>query len=128
MTEKPFEDLVTLARSWSQAPKLTIEAGSFRSLGYDRTERAYRLRRTGDDQDALDLSLEASIDSPIQNIALVLEGWGERGATLAINGNPVPKSADFRAGHRHKLTGSDLIIWIDVQATEPLDLSLSAAR
>lgn len=128
MTDRPWNDLVELARSWSQAPELRVATGSAHSLGYDRSERAYRLRSEAPVGRPLDLVLAASTASPVRNIALVVEGWGEAGARLALDGRAVPRGPGFRFGHRHTLAGSDLVVWIEARRDVPLRLRLSPSE
>ena len=125
MTDRPFPELVELARSWSRAPELRVAEGGFRSLGYDRSERAYRLARSVEAARSLDLSLAASPESPVRNVALVVEGWGEAGASLALDGRAVPRGAGFRFGHRRTLESTDLVVWIETRRESPVRIRLT---
>lgn len=125
MTDRPWSDLLELARSWSQAPELRVASGPARSLGYDRSERAYRLKAEAAVTRPLELALAASPTSPVRNVALVVEGWGESAAQLTIDGRKVPRSARFRYGHRHTLAGTDLVVWIETRADIPLRVRLT---
>ena len=127
MTDRPFEDLVSLARSWSQPPRMSVDGEDFEALGYDRSERIYRLRR-GSQASSAQLSINASDDSPIRNIALLVENWGSTSPRVELDGNELTRGNTFRYGHRHELTGSDLIVWIEVQSDRPVTLTLSDAR
>ena len=46
--------------------------------------------------------LAASNDSPVVNLALVINGWGGDDATLTLNGKKVPQGKDLHVGHRHR--------------------------
>lgn len=128
MTDRPFAELVELARSWSRAPELRVARGGFRSLGYDRSERAYRLVRSAEAWRPLELSLDASPDSPVRNLAVVLEGWGEAGAALAVDGRAVARGAAFRLGHVRSLERTDLVVWIEARSDAPLRIRLAPER
>ena len=128
MTDRPFSELLELARSWSRAPELRVVRGGFTSLGYDRSERAYRLARSAEASPSVELSLDASPASPVRNLAIVDEGWGEAGASLLLDGRPVPRGPSFRFGHRRTLEGTDLVAWIEVRRDAPLRARLSAGR
>lgn len=125
MTDRPFEELVELARSWARAPELQLSGAGFTSAGYDRSERAYRLERSPEGAGALELTLAASPASPVRNAALVVEGWGEAEATLALDGRDVPRGPSFRYGHRDTLEGADLVVWIAARSESPLRIRLS---
>jgi hypothetical protein len=124
MTDLPMEDLVVLARSWNFPPELEI-AGGFEDRGYDRGQRAYLLRRSDPSAGAVRLAVAASEERPVFHPAFVIEGWGEAGAALAIDGRAVPEGPAFRVGHRHGLEGSDLVVWIDRVASAPFEITLT---
>jgi len=128
MTDRPFSELVALARSWDRAPELRVVRGGFSSLGYNRSERAYRLARSAEDSRALELSLAASPASPVRNLALVVEGWGEGGASLMLDGRAVPRGAAFRFGQRRTLERTDLVAWIEARGEAPVQIRLSPTR
>jgi len=129
MTDKPIAELVAVARSWSQAPPLSVQSEGFTSTGYDRSERAYRIDCANPtDASTLRCQLAASVESPIYNVPMVIKNWGEAGATLKINGTPPKHKKDFRVGHRHGPERTDLVLWIKLQSTEPVSLELKPAN
>jgi hypothetical protein len=122
------ESLVPLARSWLRPPELVVEDGSA-TARYDPTQRSYVL--TGSDDiggGTLRLRLEGDADAPVHNPAIVVEDWGNRGATLEIEGESVPQGEAFRFGHIRRVNRYDLVVWIRREATTPLELSLSPSR
>ena len=42
-----------------------------------------------------------------------------------IDDEDIAQSRQFRVGHRHRLEGSDLIVWVEHEATEPFALTLT---
>jgi hypothetical protein len=129
MTEEPFESLVGVARSWANAPELRITGTTFSSRGFDRSERAYMLSRVSPGGGGpLRFEVAASPESPVRNLALVIENWGDAGAELTIDGKPVARGGTYRYGHRHTLTGSDLIVWIELARDRPVAVTLSPGR
>ena len=44
-----------------------------------------------------------------------------------INGENVRRRRNFRLGHNHRIEGSDLVVWIKRESTEPITVSLSPA-
>jgi hypothetical protein len=124
MTDLPMETLVTVARSWNAPPRLELGPG-FEDRGYDRGQRAFVLGRTGGTAGALRIGVAASADSPVYNPAFVVADWGTAGAALAIDGKPVAEGGEFRVGHRHRLEGSDLVVWLRLQATAPIEITLT---
>ena len=66
--------------------------------------------------------------SRVYNIPLVVRSWGEGRAELMIDGKKIERGRSFRLAHRRRLEGSDLIVWIEVEATSPINVSLSPTR
>jgi hypothetical protein len=131
MTEEGFAGLVPLARSWSVPPQLRLQDTVFAARGFDRSERAYKLaREVGESGSPAALSLEllASSEAPLRNVALEIENWGEDDAALLIDGQQVPRGPRFRYGHRHTLTGTDLLVWIELALERPVALTLTPTR
>lgn len=129
MTDKGFPALVEIARSWAAAAALTVQSGPFTSGGFDRSERAWRIaRREGSGSRAVTLRLAASAASPLRNVALVVDGWGDTGAALRADGRNVPRGRGFRYGHRHRLDGTDLIVWVELRSDRAVTLQLTPQR
>jgi hypothetical protein len=126
-TEAPPQ-LLPLAKSWLHAPELQLQGLSYRSDGYDETQRAYVLTRTGGAAAPLRITLAASEGSPLFDPALVIHGWGNGGAQLKIDGKPVAWGRSNRMGHVERLDGTDLVIWMEKQATQPLRVEVLPAQ
>ena len=127
MTDLPMETLVTVAKSWNFPPGLELSDG-FEDRGYDRGQRAFILKRSDSSTGNLKIAVRASKESPVYNPALVIRDWGTSEAALTINGKEVAQGPGFRIGHRHGLENSDLIVWIEHVATEPLTITLTSHR
>jgi hypothetical protein len=106
---------------------MNLEGQGFDSFGYDRSERIYRLRRMGDASSAR-LSFDATGQSPVRNLALLIENWGTGPPQVRLDGRKLERGDTFRYGYRHTLNGSDLIIWIDVQAEKRVSLVIDSER
>jgi hypothetical protein len=125
MSDKGVKGLVPLARSWNYPAKLNLIGSGFKSGGYDRYQRAYVVAcENKDARSTLEFALMASEESPLVNPAFVVKDWGEGGAKLEIDGESVRRGRDFRLGHRHRLEGSDLVVWIKKELTKPIIVSL----
>lgn len=125
MTNKGAGELAPLGKSWEYSPDLKLTGKGFTSDGYNKPERAYHLacEKTGQ-PGTLSFDLAASKDSPVANLALVVDEWGDAGASLSINGKDVPQGKDFRIGYRQNYLADDLIVFIKVSSTEKLSVSL----
>ncbi|HEY6447863.1 MAG TPA: hypothetical protein VIY53_15485 [Acidobacteriaceae bacterium] len=120
--------LLPLARSWLHAPELQHEGSIYRSDGYDETQHAYVLTRTGGAAAPLQLTLAASAASSLFDPALVIHGWGGGGAQLKISGRPVAWGRSNRMGYAEHLDGTDLVIWMKKQTTQPLRVEVLPAQ
>ncbi|HEY5499074.1 MAG TPA: hypothetical protein VIK20_01685, partial [Bacteroidales bacterium] len=116
---------VTLARAWLQPPELKLSGADFANDGFSRDDRAYHLHRLTTGSTKLQFTIQASDKSPVMNPAFVIDGWGECGASLNLNGKPVGEGNDFRVGRIERLDGSSLVVWIQVQLTGPSTILLT---
>ncbi|MCP4710955.1 MAG: LamG domain-containing protein [Planctomycetes bacterium] len=129
MTDKSIDELTVVARSWSQPPQLNLKSQGFSTQGYDRSERAYQLTCENPNiTGVLECEIAASENSPIYNIPMVIKNWGYLDAELEINGQKIKQGPDFRTGHRYLVEGSNLIVWIKFQSTEPVTIILRTAK
>lgn len=125
MTDKPIDALLPLARSWLRPAKLAVESAAFASEGYDPTERAYVLScRDAASPLPLSLRIDASPASPIVNPAFVVRDWGDRDVEATVDGEPVPRGRRLRRGHRHRIDGTDLVVWLEAASASPLAIVL----
>lgn len=125
MTDKKADELVPLAKSWLQAPKMRITSEAFRGGLYDQSERAYLIENTDPDHlTPCTFVLEASEGSPLLNPAIIIKNRGSKLATLTINGQNKPHGEDFRQGIRKGPFGEDLIMWIRLDSKEPVKIIL----
>lgn len=126
MTEKAAEDLVPLAKSWLHAAELKLEGSGYKSMGYDQAERAYQINCIDNKvPEPLSLKLLASEENPVVNPAFVITGWGDRDATLKIDGRSVERGKEFRFGHRRNPDSIDLIVWIKKETMDTIEITLS---
>lgn len=115
MLDLPVEELVELTKSWLEPADLKVISGA-KSLGYDRGQRAYVLESDGSD---VDIKIEASSDSPVYNLALVIKNWGNSDATISVDGKAVESDKIFRFGHVDTAEGKDLVTWLKHQSKNP---------
>ena len=129
MTDRDPEHLAVLARSWNKAPSLVLKGGPFTSKGYDKSQRAYLLTCTGtENAESLVFEIQANEGSPVVNLPLIVENWGHESARLTINGKRVQKGKDFRVGHKNRLEGVDLIVWITIESFKTLQIKLEKPK
>lgn len=117
LTEKPIEELASLARSWNLPAELKLLSGKAESKGYSRFERAYVLHCESTPGE-IKFELNASKESPLVNPAFLIKNYGQKDITLTRNGKPLNEGTDYRKGYENKLTQTNLILWLDHQSTQ----------
>ncbi|MBC7364760.1 MAG: hypothetical protein H5U07_09545, partial [Candidatus Aminicenantes bacterium] len=126
LTDKPFNQLMKIAKSWLNAPQVTINGEGFSFLGYDRSERAYKILKSNEGTDSsLEIKIEAGQECPLYNPALVIMNWGEKTPELRIGGKLITPGKMFRYGHNYRLEGTDLIIWLQFESESPCLLQIA---
>jgi len=124
LTDGRADGLTALNRSWNFAPELTDVRGC-EFQGYERRERAFKLRRTGD---TVAFTVDASRERPLERPAFVIAGWpgADADVTLTINGRTGTRDEDFRAGVEVDTDGSQtLVVWLPLSATEATSLEIA---
>jgi hypothetical protein len=125
LTDRKPEDLVKLAKSWLQAPEIKVLGGEYESCGYDQTERAYLIQANNRGMpQPLQIELLAEDESPLLNPALIVKRWGESTPEVHLDHNPVPLGELCRVGHVFTLDGVNLVIWLKLESTRPVHLSI----
>lgn len=126
MTDQSAGSLVSLAKSWLDAPPLE-PISDCRSLGYEAAQRAYVICATGASPS---FRITASARHPIVNLCLVVKNWNcEDAARLEINSTPELGGPAFRQGIVLDPNGRRaLVVWLQRQGTEPLTCKLLGAK
>ncbi len=128
LSDKPAEGLVPLAKSWLQAPPMEIAAGAFRAEGFDPAQKAFVVTRSGPaDAAALDVTLRAGADSPVVNPAFYVRNWGRAEPRIEIDGRAVAAGRDVRVGRVFRLEGDDLVVWLRLESTAPVRITIFPA-
>ena len=129
MTNKKANELVPLAKSWLQAPKMIISADAYEGGTYDQSERAYIVNKTDPVKEVpFTFVIEASKDSPLLNPAIIIKNWGNQLSTLSIDDQNIMQGKDFRQGILKRTEGEDLIIWIRLNSEKPVKVSLAQVK
>lgn len=126
LTELPARNLATVARSWLKSPPASVRTG-ITGIRYDESERAYVLgNATG--PGPIRISIGADHDYPLYHPAFIVRNWGEATARVLITGVAAPDRTEIRTGWRHGIDGTDLVVWMDLEATQPVDLEFQPTR
>lgn len=125
MTDKPIDEVIRLARSWSYAPQLKVIAGKVESEGYDLSQRAYILNyKKGSPSGEIKCTIEASENTPFIKGCLLIKDWEEESFEVIVDGESMIKGKDYRLGYIRTLTGAVHVIWIEKKSTRPVEIVL----
>ena len=135
LTQKSPAELLPLAKSWLTPPTVDVQSTAYRSAGYDPTQRAFvieKIAAAGKSVAAapvlLILTLAASNGSPLVDPAFVIRNWGDAGARIRIDGRTATPSPSLRVGHEAHLEGTDLVLYLEREATQPLRLEIQPSQ
>jgi len=123
-TDRSAGELAPLARSWSRAPAISARSGALNGGSYSLAQRCYEFICREPVTRPLEIVIAASDDSPVVNIPLVLRNFGDAEVALEVDGKPVPRGKDFRYSHEGSLEGTNLSVWIRLEAIKPVTLKL----
>jgi hypothetical protein len=122
-TQKPAAKLAAIARSWNKAPAVAAVNGC-ESHGYDRSQRAYKLKATGK---PLSFTLQGSANSPVVNPCFVISNWNTGSASnIKVNGNEVKPGKAFRQGIVHDAEGKPvMIIYLKLESSAAVQVEVT---
>jgi hypothetical protein len=60
----------------------------------------------------------------VENLAIIVKGWGEGDASLEADGRRLRRGRDLRIGHRQRLEAIDLVVFATIHSTSPIRLVL----
>ena len=123
MTDKK-DEVVKVAKSWLNAPEMTVASRGFAEGKYDDAERAYVLEKTASKQLSLKLAFQASDESPLINPAIIVKNWGNHEAELYVDGKIQKNPEVFKQGIRKGEEGDDLILWIRMDKKSQVEIEI----
>lgn len=127
LTTKSAAQLVPLAKSWLSAPNVEMTGNGSKSEGYDLTQRAFVFTRN-DLGSAIKFDLRASNDSPLFHPAFVILNWGEAKPRLQVDGKQVAWGPSYRFGRVYTLQGTNLVVWMNTEATKPVSVEIANGK
>jgi len=120
LTNRKPRDLVPLARSWLQSPRLELEQGQAR---YEPAERAYHIGGAGSKE--LEGTLFADQAHPAIGLALVLNGLRWENPMISIDGTTLAAGRDFQHGTIRDLEQWKTVIWFNREFLRPARIRMA---
>lgn len=120
MNRMDMTELVSFGRSWAFPAALSTESG-FVAKGYDRSERCYQLENMSNKAAKCEINLKGSKESPVMNPAFRIKNWNASGAKVLVNGKT---DATYKVGINRKLEGRDLVVFVNINAVDPVKIAI----
>lgn len=125
MNDLAFDELIKFGKSWAYPAELVLKNKNFKSDGYYRSERCYKIYNQGQKPEPVSFTLRGSKNSPVFNPAFYIENWNGQGARVLIDGQEIKVS---RIGIKETLTGQDLIIFIPLIKETKVEIEIIPAK
>ena len=122
MNRMNMKQLIKFGRSWAYPAELSVTGSEFTSRGYDRSQRCYQIDYSEKKSGPLEISLQGSDDSLVINPAIRVKNWNSDKAKILVNGKP---GNNCSIGFNHELDGTDLVIFVFINETAPVKLTIS---
>ena len=121
MLKKQPVELIPLAKSWLQYPKISELKGA--DGQYSPGERAYVLNTKSN---FISFLINLNENSPMVNVCIVLKGWDDKGlAKVTIDSKPLDDKNELRQGLVRDVDGTKtLIIWIQKSSMKPVQIEI----
>lgn len=116
-TENPARELVSLAKSWLQPPRLKMDEREpeYKNPIYDPVQKAYILS-CEDGPCELEFNLKpAAPGHPkvyIENPAFVIKKWGRSNAKIIFDGKSLQPEKEYRIGYEKSGNETNLVVWL----------------
>jgi len=115
-----------MAKSWLNAPEMTINTVGYTGGRYDRSEKAYIIEKIDlENAKYLEVSIMATTESPLINPAIIIKNWGMDLPRVKINNSPLSKGKKLRMGIRSTAQSNDLIIWCELGSDERIKINFN---
>jgi len=121
MNEMDINDLVKFGRSWAYPAELVIQSDDFKSEGYDKSERCYKIYNTSQKPKDLIISLKGSKNSPLFNPAIYVKNWNLPGAKVLVNNKQIE---GCKVGINKTLEGIDLVLFVPINSESEVQMKI----
>ncbi len=116
-----LKEIIKLGRSWAYAPAIEIRGDGFVSHGFDKSERCYQIEGTASKSKNLEFKLAGSVENPVCNPAFHIKNWKGNKAEVLVDGKP---AKDARVGINHELEGDDLVVFLFLEKSGPVTVTI----
>jgi hypothetical protein len=127
LTSRDGANLLPLAASWLSPPDAKAVPADVDVVQYDPAQRAYLIHRVGSRQDGpLTIRIASTAKRPLVNPAFVIDHWSSL-ANVRVDVDGKKTDLPVRTGTEHHLDGDSLVVFLELTATEPVQVSIEPA-
>jgi hypothetical protein len=125
MNDLTFDEIIKFGRSWAYPAELVIQGDSFKSEGYDKSERCYKIYKLSEKPKDLIISLKGSKNSPLFNPAIYVKNWNSSGAKVLVNNKEIEGS---KVGINKTLEGIDLVLFVPLNSESEVQIKIEPVK
>ena len=124
MTDSKIDTLLPLAKSWNFPAKASTNNDAFTQPKYDVYQRAYLISKNKKDVSVLEINFDASKDSPIYNLAVIVENWDVENPSISVNGKQLIRGKDFFFSRFDELSNSKFVLFVNCKTDSKVNLKI----
>ena len=124
MTNQPIDSLMGLAKSWNNAPSLLSTTNALKSIGYDKYQRAFVLKSSDAAQKQISFTIQASEESPLYNLPLVVENWQANAVKITCENQVLTVGKDVLLGNIGGLEQDKAVFFFKIKRTKPVTVTI----
>ena len=117
-------EVLGVARAWLKAPELKTNSKGYKSLGYDRTEKAWVIEQTAPNAAGLTVQIAATKGRPVINPCIIIRNTKRTIASFQQDGKSIEQGVGLRVGREKKTGRSDLVIWRPMSSIKPVSFAI----
>ncbi|MGC8893004.1 MAG: hypothetical protein ACP5P6_10460, partial [Candidatus Saccharicenans sp.] len=125
MNDLPFDQIIKFGRSWVYPAELVLTDNNFKSEGYDRSERCYKINDLSSKPESLTFILKGSKSSPIINPAFYIKNWNGQEARVLVDNKEIEGT---KIGINKTLEGNDLILFIPIHSESDIQMKIISLK
>jgi len=119
--------VLPIAKAWLKSPEIKVasKGRGYKSLGFDRIEKAWIVEQTTADAGPLTLEIAATKDRPAINPCIIVRNFGARPVSFRQNAREIKECKDLRIGLEKRKDRTDLVIWRRAEVRKTVRFSVS---
>jgi len=125
MNDLSFDGIIKFGKSWAYPAGLVIQDDDFKSEGYDKSERCYKINNLSQKPKDLTISLKGSKNSPLFNPAIYVKNWNLPGAKVLVNNKEIE---GCKVGINKTLEGIDLVLFVPLNSESEVQMKIEPVK